>query len=332
MTTETSAAAARQISAPRPLEAAPPRVESKIAAKSEDYIRFVRAQGYRILEGESCYWIEKRSHLWESAPSHRLIRLSSREASMLFRRGAIAIRYTCQGDRGTPSFQYLWDNTNFGLGSLHRDACRNVQKNLDLCQFMPIDFEFLAREGCAINRAVFARQGRDKEEFQTDEQKWKAYMKVCAEMPFLEAYGIFVRERLCAYSVVIFCDDYCYTLHPYAHPDSYKNYTMNVLLFRLVESLLQRPGVRCVSYGVEPYTPRPTLERFKIAMGCRKAPLGRHIVVHPLARPIFSSAGSWLVEHILRPVKPRLAAQFSIFSEAVRGQLAARVVKDSSLG
>ena len=298
-------------------------LEPSTEFRSQEYIRFVAAQGMRIIEGKSCYWIEKRRHLWESAPAHRRVHLSADETAALFRLGAIAIRYTCNEDEGTPTSQYIWNDKNFGLESLHKDARRNVRKNVEVCKFQRIDFELLAREGCAINRGVFARQDRQSEEFQTDETKWNAYMKVCQSMPFLEAYGVFIEERLAAYSLVIFCDDYCYTLHPYARSEYFKFYPMNVLIYSMVKTLLERPTVRCVSYGMESYTSRPTLERFKIAMGCRKDPIGRRIVVHPLAKPLFSGAGAWLVERALRWARPSVASQFSIFAQAVQGQMPA---------
>lgn len=294
--------------------------EAKLEANRQAYIQFVAAQGYRIRLGQHCYWIEKSPRIWESAPSHRSIRLNPGEASSLFRQGALALRYTCPPDQGARTFQYIWDDKNFSLESLHKDARRNVRKNLDACQFRRIGFDFLAREGCHINQAVFARQSRDGDEFQVDDSKWRAYMKVCAMMPFLEAYGIFIDDRLCAYSAVIFCDDYCYTLHPYAHPDYFKFYPMNVLIYCLVKIILARPEIRCVSYGVESYISRPTLDRFKIAMGCRKTPLGRCIAIHPLAKPFFSPAGSRIVEGALRVLRPGVAAKFSIFARAYQEQ------------
>lgn len=299
-----------------------PRNEMAEATNSQDYIRFVTAQGMRIIEGKSCYWIEKRKHLWESAPAHRRIQLSSDEAAMLFRLGAIAIRYTCnETGEGSTTYQYIWDDKNFGLESLHKDARRNVRKNMDICKFKPIDFDLLAREGCAINRTVFERQDRQPEQFQIDDGKWKAYMKVCQGMPFLEAFGVFIEDRLCAYSMVLTFEDYCYTMHPYALSDYFKFYPMNVLIYFLVKEMLARPNVRCLSYGMQSYTSRPTLERFKIAMGCRKDSIGRRIVVHPFARPLFSNTGGWLVERALRCVRPRLASQFAVFFEAVQSQV-----------
>lgn len=284
----------------------------------KDYHDFVAAQGLRIVEDESCYWVEKRKHFWESAPSHRRVRLSSAIAKKLFALGAFAIRYTCSDEEGRPTFEYIWDDKQYGLESLHKDAKRNVRKNMDVCIFRPINFDLLIQKGCAINRDVYSRQNREPD-FQTDQGRWKAYLETCARLRFMEAYGVFYNDKLCAYSLALFVDDYCYTFHPYAHSDYLKFYPMNVLIFSLVRHILQRPGVSCVSYGVESYTPRPTLERFKIAMGCHKRVLGRQIVVHPLLRPVFTTPGVWLTQKILRHLRPNVAEQFAIFAGAVRG-------------
>jgi hypothetical protein len=284
----------------------------------KDYFRFVSAQGLRIVEDKTCLWVEKRSRFWESAPSHRRVVLSHAVSRKLFALGALAIRYTCPDDRGTETCEYIWDDKNYGPQSLHKNSRYSVRKNLDLCIFRPIDFDLLIREGCTINQNVYERQDR-KSDFQTDPLQWKRYMETCAGLPFVEAYGVFIQDRLCAYSLALFVDDYCYTFHPYAHSNYLKFYPMNVLIFSLVQRILQRPGVRCISYGVESYTSRPTLERFKIAMGCRKSSLRRQIVVHPLFRPAFTNSGAWLTERALKLFMPSLAEDFSIFSRVVRG-------------
>jgi hypothetical protein len=284
----------------------------------KDYHDFISAQGLRIVEDESCYWVEKRQHFWESAPSHRRVRLSPAIAKKLFALGAYAIRYTCPDGEGSPTFEYIWDDKQYGLDSLHKDAKRNVRKNLDVCIFKPVDYALLIQEGCAINREVYSRQKREPD-FQTNQDQWRAYLETCAKLPFMEAYGVFYNHKLCGYSLALFVDDYCYTFHPYAHSDYLKFYPMNVLIYSLVQQILQRPGVSCVSYGVESYTPRPTLERFKIAMGCRKRVLRRQIVVHPFLRPALSTPGVWLTQKILRRLKPNVAEHFAIFAGAVRG-------------
>jgi hypothetical protein len=285
----------------------------------QDLERFATAQGMRIIEGESCLWVEKRKFFWESLPQHRRIQLRPGESARLFLRGAGVIRYTCDLEEGVPSFEYVWDHKNYSLDSLHKDAKRNVRKNLETCIVRRVDYQLLSDHGCAINRSVFARQGRSVPDcFLTNRTLWMRYMTVCESLPFVEAYGAFVEDRLCAFSLVLLMDNYCYTYHPYASTEYLKHYPMNVLIFSIVRTMLDRPEINCVSYGLESFTSRPTLERFKLAMGCRKRPIGRRVLIHPFARPIFSGPGAWLTQRVLQRVKPGLVEDFATFSRALQ--------------
>jgi hypothetical protein len=190
-----------------------------------------------------------------------------------------------------------------------------------------VDCKLLSEEGCAINRSVLARQGRHMPvSFLTDQVLWKKYMVVCESLPFVEAYGAFVEDRLCAFSLALLMDDYCYTYHPYASTEYLKHYPMNVLIYSIVRTMLDRPSVSCVSYGLESFASRPTLERFKLAMGCRKRPIGRRVLVHPLARPVFSRPGAWLAQKVLQRVKPGLVEDFATFSRALRRSSSKEIV------
>src|ERR1700691_2570528 len=190
-----------------------------------DLSRFASAQGMRIREGESCLWVEKRKFFLESLPQHRPVRLRPGEAARLFLRGTAVIRHTCAEAEGAQSFEYVWDDKSYGLDSLHKDAKRNVRKNLESCVVRRIDYKLLAEKGCTINRSALARQGRHLQStFLTDPNLWKKYMAVCESLPFVEAYGAFVENRLCAFSLVLLMDDYCYTYHPYASSEYLKHY------------------------------------------------------------------------------------------------------------
>jgi hypothetical protein len=112
-------------------------------------------------------------------------------------------------------------------------------------------------------------------------------------------------------------DGYAYTYHPFASAESLKHYAMNVLIYSIVRTMLDRPEIHCVSYGLESFVPHPTLERFKLAMGCRKRPIGRRVLVNPLARPIFSSPGTWVTGKLLHAFRPGLTDEFEKLSRAL---------------
>ena len=288
-----------------------------------DVSRFVAAQGMNSIQGESCLWVEKRKFFYESVPGHRRVRLQPGEAARVFRHGAAAIRYTCDANEGTPSFEYVCDETNFGLASLAPDARRRVRRGLESCEIRAVDFQLLAREGCAINQSVFARQQRVAESVLTDELRWRRYMSICSELTSMEAFGAFIEGKLRGFSMAVYVDEYCYLFHTHAHSDYMKFSPIYALTYTVMHNAFQKPAVKCVSQGLESFLILPEVERFKLAMGFRKRVLGRRVLVNPWVRPLFSTAGAWIIEKLLRQFRPGLLQDFSTFTQALRDRRAA---------
>jgi hypothetical protein len=286
-----------------------------------DLVRFTEAQQMKLIEGDSCLWVEKRPFFLESMPQHRRIRVANAEAMRLYLRGAMVVRYTCEEAQGAASFEYVWDDKGFDLESLHKDAKRNVRKNIDSVLVRSVPYDILRSEGLAINLSVLQRQGRSvQRSFLTDAELWGQYLDVCEVSPFVEAFGAFIDGKLCAFSLVLQMDRYCYTYQPFALVDSLKKYSMNVLIYSLVKTLLARPGVDCVSYGLESFAPHPSLERFKLAMGCRKRPIGRRVLINPLLRPALTNHGSRIAGGILDRFRPGLKEEFMKLSHSFRAE------------
>jgi len=288
-----------------------------VSARSDmrDLIRFVSAQKVRYFGRESFIWVRKRPGFLDSFPPHRRARLQRGEAVRFFAEGIAAIRYTCDDGKGAQSFEYIWDDKNFGLESLHKSSRRNVRRGLWWCEVRRVDFELLAREGCAINRSVFARHSRQMDSVLTYETKWKDYIRAFRDYPFFEAYGVFIQGRLRAFSLAHLIDDYCYLVHPHAATEYLRYCPVHVLVYTIVKSMLERPDVHRVSAGLEPFYPRPSVERFKLTMGCRKAPICRRVLVNPIARPFFSGFGAAFVKPALNLLKPQLVEDYSAFSD-----------------
>jgi len=287
-----------------------------------DISRFVAAQGMRCIQGDSCLWVEKKKFFFESVPGHRRIQLQPGEAERLFRQGAAAIRYTCLEPEGAPSFEYVCDDANFGLTTLAPDARRRVRRGLESCEIKPVEFARLAREGCAINRSVFERQGRVTQSVLTDPAQWSRYMMVCSDLSNMVAYGAFIDGRLCGFSIGVYVDEYCYLFHTHAHSEFMKFGPIYALTYSVMNFAFQKPEVRCVSQGLESFRLLPEVERFKLAMGFRKRPLGRRVIVSSWARPLFSFPMSWLLEKLLKQFRPGLQEDFSAFAQALRAHRA----------
>jgi hypothetical protein len=167
-------------------------------------------------------------------------------------------------------------------------ARNKVRQGLKNCVVRQIEFSELKRSGCAINQSVFQRQSRVGPEFLRDPLRWEQYLANCQKTPDVEAFGAFIGAELCAYTLIVRVEDYAYTYHPFASTTYLQFRPMNALIFCVTQRLMQTPGVRRVSYGLESLTAQPALEEFKAGMGFQGLPIGRRILLSPLARPLVS--------------------------------------------
>jgi len=85
-----------------------------------------------------------------------------------------------------------------------------------------------------------------------------------------------------------------------------------------MQKALAKPGIRNVSQGLQSFLDLPEVERFKLAMGFQKRPLGRRVEISPLAWPIFSRPGAWIVGKLLKKLRPGLWQDFSAFAHALQ--------------
>jgi hypothetical protein len=269
------------------------------------YRRLAEAQRGRFFRTRSALWFETRRFVFDSAPPHRHVSLEREEANYLFRRGAGIIRYTCEAMEGSPSFEFVCNDKDFGMHSLAADARRRVRRGLSSCAVRQVGLDLLVREGVAINRSVLERQGRSRSSFLAADEQWKAYLSLCSTTSNVKAFGAFVEDRLCAFALTVVIDGYCYLYHTHAHSDYLKQSPMNALIFAVTSEMLANPEVTCVSQGVEPFLARPDLEHFKLAMGYRKRMIRRQTLVNPLLRPFVSRPALRVAEVMFKNTRPQ---------------------------
>jgi hypothetical protein len=283
-----------------------------------EYGQFVQAQGHRVFEMQGALWAEKRKFFFESIPPHHRISVSKVALRRLFLKGAAAIRYTCDVNEGRPSFEYVCSDKDFSLNSLTPEARRRVRRGIESCEVREIEFEFLAKNACPINRNTLLRQHRAGLPWMTDETLWKRYMAACARIPSMQAFGAFVKDRFVGYSMSVIADDYSYLHHTQAFAEDLKYSPINVLTYFVTKQMLARPEIRHVSQGLEPFASLPDVERFKLAMGFEKRTLGRRVVLNPIVKPLFSRPSVWFARKTIGIVRPDLAEDFSTLTVAFR--------------
>jgi len=250
---------------------------------AEEYAKFLRAMGHRVIKTESAWWYDAMPHVYRGFPFHRPLNPTAGEIADVLSTGALAVRYTCPLDKGCPTYITACTDKNYGLKTLIKSARRKTRRGLEACTVRQLTFDDLrAPEVMEMNRDTLERQGAtvstDLVEF------WDRFYSAAKESATMEVWGAFVGDEIAAYQIACRIED-CMediilksrTKHLEARPN-------NALVYTPMQNALSRPEISIVIQGWEPTTNEPPgQEDFKHSMGCEKVPIGQRIELNRLA-------------------------------------------------
>jgi hypothetical protein len=83
----------------------------------------------------------------------------------------------------------------------------------------------------------------------------------------------------------------------------------NALSFVVTQTMLSRPGVKSILYGLHSLDAPASVDEFKFRMGYTAKPVRQRVVFHPCLKPIFNHYSHAAVQRLLawRPGDPILA-------------------------
>ena len=261
---------------------------------TEHFRRFLELQGRPVIASESGYWYNAGGGVYLSIPYVRTIDPDPAELAGLFRRFRIlGVKYsTADPTRGRSGGIYVVRDREYGLHSLKSSARSSVQKGLASCVIREIDFDYLQQHGLPLNWDTMERQKRD-DPFFSDPALWARLCQAGRQVEGAGAWGAFVGDDLAAYMIVFLVDD-CYNiLHEMSRTDLRQHFPNNALQYSVIQTMMTRPGIHCVSAGLEPILEIPGLDRFKRYAGYEKLPCNYIVALHPLPRAVLLGRAGW---------------------------------------
>jgi hypothetical protein len=104
-------------------------------------------------------------------------------------------------------------------------------------------------------------------------------------------------------------EDWAYMLYQQCQRDFLPLHVNNALSFTVSQTVLARPGVHSILYGLHSLDAPPSVDEFKFRMGYSAKPVRQRVVIHPALRPFVNSATHALVKQASRllPGNPFLA-------------------------
>lgn len=279
-----------------------------------EFSMFLREQGHKVIETDTCCWYDYRPFVFLSVPNHRpLIPTRDQLARVLIGGPAIALRFpTVPQDGSRKAGILVCRERGYDFGSLHPKARNQTRRGLENCVVDRIYFDQLADLGHALNVDTFRRQGKDPRSLTP--ATWRQFCETARRFPDFEAWGAWVRDKLAAFCVTALVED-CLNIHTQSSATEFLNfYPNNALTFAVTKQKIASPGVNMVCYGVKTLT-RPTLDEYKLRMGFEALEFSERVMFNPLVQPLLSLGGNKIV-HWLAKRRPQGSwARFSLMLE-----------------
>jgi hypothetical protein len=270
---------------------------------AEVFTKWLGRQGHHIIRTESSYWYDQGPRVYQAVPYHWLIEPSTEELIQLVRvHQMIGLRYSSYLDssQGCVSYHGVYEDVSYGLEMLTKWSRKNVRRGLRNCSVKPVSFQRLADQGWALQLDTLDRQRR---QLGLEQDVWRRRCLSAAELPGFEGWGAFVDGRLAASVITFQMEDCCYMLYQQCLRDYLREHVNNALSFVVTQTMISRPAIRSIFYGLHSLDAPPSVDEFKFRMGYVAKPVRQRVVFHPWLRPLFNGA-SHRVLRGLRRVQP----------------------------
>jgi hypothetical protein len=252
----------------------------------EVYAEWLRRQGQRVIRTTSGWWHSEGYGVYQAFPYHWLIEPSAGEIrELMWKHRALALRYSSPARDGAAeqSYHAVYTGADYGLETLSSWARKNVRRGLRNCTVEPISFPRYLDEGWELRTDTLARQGRDLGESKT---AWCKRYAAAADLEGFEVWAALAQEQLAATLVTFQMDGWGYMIYQQCHHQYLREHVNNALGFVVTQTLIRRPGIRGIFYGMKSLDAPPSVDEFKFRMGYEAQPVRQQVVFHPGLAPL----------------------------------------------
>ncbi len=273
---------------------------------AEIYSEWLRRQGQRVIRTESSYWHSQGWGVFQAFPYHWLIEPGRAELrELMLRHGALALRYSMPTGRGQNGdgrngdrdrhrdsslprnrescYHVVCTGNDYDLETLGAWARKNVRRGLRNCRVAPISFARYLEQGWDLRLDTLARQQRRVQE---TKRGWQSRYAAASGLEGFEVWAAEVRGRLAATLVTFPMDGWAYMLYQQCHSDYLREHVNNALSFVVTQTLIRRPHIRGIFYGMQSLDAPPSVDEFKFRMGYEARTVRQRIAFHPCLSPL----------------------------------------------
>jgi hypothetical protein len=263
------------------------------------FAEWFRRQGRRVVRTASSYWTEQASHVYQAIPYHWTILPSEDELVRLLRdHKAVAVRYSTpvNAPTGRLSYHTVYEGTTYDFPDLCKSARNLTRKGLKNCSVEPIDLDRFEQEGWRCCQDTLERHGLN---LKSARAAWSARCRAAAGLPGFEAWGALVKGQLAAALLTFQLGDWCCMLAQQCRREFLDLHVSNALIFVVTQTMVGRPRIRVIQYGLHSLDAPESVDEFKFRMGYSARPVRQRVVFHPLLTPLVNPVTHALVRRML---------------------------------
>ncbi len=254
--------------------------------EQESLIEWLSRQGHQIIKTESSYWYDIGPKVYQAFPYHLLITPSNDEILNFFRQSkAIGIRFSTplKQPEGQLSYHVVYDQANYEFADLPKKARHDVTRGLEYASYECIPLKQLAKEGWKLREDTLVRQGRQNAESRSF---WEALCLSADGLPCFETWGALHEGDLVASLLACTINDTIGILYQQSLTQHLKFGINNALTYTFTREVLNRPGIRCIFYGLHSLDAPASVDDYKFRMRYSPKPVRQRVVFNPLIAPL----------------------------------------------
>jgi hypothetical protein len=210
---------------------------------------------------------------------------------LLWRRRMPVLQFQeAAGDLPANAWLYLCDERGYGIHSLSTNNRSKVRRGLKRLEVRQVSAEEVERAGYDAYRDTRERHGNTMMTTEEFRANWRRQRIV----PSREIWAAWADEEIAAFGTVHRCGSRASIGATVSDRRHQRDYPNHALFFTMLEHLMGDGSFESVSYGLSslrPETDRDSLHHFKTSIGLRAVPVHRHIIIHPLLRPVVNRGG-----------------------------------------
>jgi hypothetical protein len=182
------------------------------------------------------------------------------------------------------TYEFILDTNDYNISKFDSKKRADIRKSLRDCVFKRPSLDDLIQFGLPINQQTLAKQGR-KDKHLNESIHWKRYITTFYSQENILILGAYLDGKMVGYITVIKINGEYHIIDPYYDFKAAPSAPTQGLIFTLVNQVIEKEGSIIIFYGVESFSPLPSLNKYKQSMLFKRVPATRVYVLNPMVLP-----------------------------------------------